>query len=734
MFIPLLSNRFGWLGLSFICAALLALTAIAGSAFAAVPLLGEAGQAQQLGGQQGLPTGNDIFAYPLRGLPPGALLPHGEHLIVAAQEASAATEQDGPQGDQCLVVDPSENAGTLDNKLLGADMVSASDGWAVGAYSTTQTTRDAMIQHWGGTEWSLVADPNFGANDNVLQGVTVISANDVWAVGSVKSGSRYETLTEHWNGTAWTRVTSPNPGTGNNILLRVDGDTPDNVWAVGIYLQSSVRTLVMHWDGTQWNVVPSANPGGLVNVFTDVDLVPSTGEAGKSPSGGSSEVWAVGYYLNGSLFGQTLIQRFDGTQFVVVPSPNVNSYDNLLYGIDSLSSNDIWVAGHYYNNSLGLFQTLIIYWNGTAWSIQSSENGEGNNYLFDISMSGPASGPAKGLSASGQQQGVAVGGRQNGNEPTWATLETYDEEFDAWHRASVLVNAEINDAGPSLIDSLVMFLAGGAPADPLDAPGGGPQQTWAASYSLACSGGSTPTPVGPTPTSSAATPTRTSTPALPTATPTACTHGQFSDVPPGSTFYQYVTCLVNQNVIAGYPDCTFRPGNNITRGQLAKVVSNAANFQETHQEQTFEDVAVGSTFHLFVERLASRGIVGGYACGGAGEPCVAPGNKPYFRPNASVTRGQTSKITAIAKGLPDPPSGQQSFQDVPEGSTFWTWIEALAASGAINGYACGGAGEPCVPPSNRPYFRPANNVTRGQASKIVANAFFPECYTPEDSR
>ncbi|HEX9989324.1 MAG TPA: hypothetical protein VGE45_12705 [Chloroflexia bacterium] len=32
--------------------------------------------------------------------------------------------------------------------------------------------------------------------------------------------------------------------------------------------------------------------------------------------------------------------------------------------------------------------------------------------------------------------------------------------------------------------------------------------------------------------------------------------------------------------------------------------------------------------------------------------------------------------------------------------------------------------EPCDDP-NRPYFRPFNNVTRGQASKIVANAFFP---------
>jgi len=128
-----------------------------------------------------------------------------------------------------------------------------------------------------------------------------------------------------------------------------------------------------------------------------------------------------------------------------------------------------------------------------------------------------------------------------------------------------------------------------------------------------------------------------------------------------------------------------------------------------------------------VERLASRNIIGGYACGGAGEPCVPPANLPYFRSYAQVTRGQSCKIVAIAASLPAPPSGQQTFQDVPPGSTFWQWIESLARAGTIGGDVCGGAGEPCVPPQNRPYFRPGNNVTRGQASKIVSNTFFPDC-------
>jgi hypothetical protein len=212
-----------------------------------------------------------------------------------------------------------------------------------------------------------------------------------------------------------------------------------------------------------------------------------------------------------------------------------------------------------------------------------------------------------------------------------------------------------------------------------------------------------------------------------TATGTACIG--FSDVPPGSTYYPYVSCLAERDVVGGYADCTFRPANPVTRGQLSKIVSLAAAFYEGHSEQTFEDVPVGSTFHLYVERLASRGIISGYACGGPGEPCIPPGNRPYFRPNANVTRGQTAKLVAIAANLPAPPQGQRSFEDVPEGSTFWQWIEELSTAGAINGYPCGGAGEPCVPPGNRPYFRAGNNVTRGQSAKIVANTFFPDCQT-----
>jgi hypothetical protein len=190
-----------------------------------------------------------------------------------------------------------------------------------------------------------------------------------------------------------------------------------------------------------------------------------------------------------------------------------------------------------------------------------------------------------------------------------------------------------------------------------------------------------------------------------------------------------VRCLACRGIINGYPDGTFKPNNLVTRGQLSKIVSNSAGFNDPQTTQLFEDVPVGSTFFDFIGRLASRSYINGYPCGGASEPCVPPYNLPYFRPNSNATRGQISKIVSNSAGFSDPPSGQ-TFQDVPVGSTFYDFIERLASRGVMSGYPCGGAGEPCVPPGNLPYFRPNNNATRGQTSKIVANTFFPACQTP----
>jgi subtilisin-like proprotein convertase family protein len=217
---------------------------------------------------------------------------------------------------------------------------------------------------------------------------------------------------------------------------------------------------------------------------------------------------------------------------------------------------------------------------------------------------------------------------------------------------------------------------------------------------------------------------------------------QFADVPPTHTFYAYVQCLTCRGIISGYPcggtgePCFvenmpyFRPNNSITRGQIAKIVSSSAGFNEEAGMQIFEDVHEGSPFYAWINRLAMRGHMAGYPCGTlTSEPCVSPGNRPYFRPMANATRGQLAKIVANAAQFQDNP-GPQIYEDVPTNNTFFAFINRLSNRQVMGGYLCGTMpGEPCMPPGNRPYFRWAADVTRGQASKIVANTFFQGCET-----
>jgi hypothetical protein len=212
-----------------------------------------------------------------------------------------------------------------------------------------------------------------------------------------------------------------------------------------------------------------------------------------------------------------------------------------------------------------------------------------------------------------------------------------------------------------------------------------------------------------------------------TAVATACTI-TFPDNNPGDTFYEYIQCLACKGVVTGYPDGMFHAERNITRGQISKIVSNSAGFNEDPGDQIYQDVPPGSPYYAYINRLTNRGIMSGYPCPERPAGGCSPDNPVIFLPNANATRGQLAKIVSNAANFNEAMSGQY-YADVPptgQGSQFYEWIMRLTNRGVMSGYACGGPGETCDA-QNRPYFRWNAQVTRGQASKIVANTFFPNC-------
>lgn len=128
----------------------------------------------------------------------------------------------------------------------------------------------------------------------------------------------------------------------------------------------------------------------------------------------------------------------------------------------------------------------------------------------------------------------------------------------------------------------------------------------------------------------------------------------------------------------------------------------------------FTDVQSGDYFSAGVEYLAERCVISGYA---------NDDGSYSFRPYNNTTRAQMVKIVVGAQAVPayTPAAGAYTFEDVPPTHPFFTFIEAASHAGIVSGYVCG-QGDPCIPPANRPYFRPSANVTRAQLSKIVAVA------------
>ena len=255
------------------------------------------------------------------------------------------------------------------NELHGVSAVSDSDVWAVGvSYNTERTLSTSLIEHWNGTQWTVVPSPNPSSTLNVLNAVAAVSANDVWAVGIAPTGSN-PILIIHWNGSVWSVVPNPNSSMPLNNLAALAVVSANDVWAVGTGLIGDEdATATLHWNGTAWSVIPSPNVGPEVdNTLAGVTAV------------ASNDVWAVGTQQPTSLTDpHTLILHWNGVAWTIVPSPNDggSTVDNHLLAAAAVASNDVWATG------FSGFGTLSEHWDGTRWTVVPTPGIAGSEPLF----------------------------------------------------------------------------------------------------------------------------------------------------------------------------------------------------------------------------------------------------------------------------------------------------------------------------------------------------------------
>ncbi len=582
---------------------------------------------------------------------------------------------------------PSPNVGPGSNRFYAITARAPDDIWAVGTYSTTNDLLQTLTVHWDGSAWSVIPSPNPGPTFSALYGVTALAANDAWAVGYyVGTGGVVgdQTLALHWDGSTWTQIHAPSPGYNYyNALHAVTAFSPVDVWGVGLYRYTSPNSLLEHWNGSVWTQGDAAS-GGQVNHLYGV-----SGVAGNA-------IWTVG----------TTILHWDGMAWNAVAIPGSTQ----LFGIRAVTATNVWAAGVNFNSN-----TAIVHWDGSAWATVPSPNigtlngidlanttdgwavgssslhWDGSNWSF-VPIAG--NGTLRGVAALAPGNVWAAG--ETGSAGGYRTLiEHYGPACPGTPTATVTITPPIaTDTAtatrsiPLPTDTLTVTLTRG--------PTQLPSPTGTAGPSATATLPTTATATGTVP---------------PSVTVTPCTI-HFSDVTdPAAYYYAGVYYLACHGVISGYSDGTFRPFNQTTRGQLAKIV--VLGFALPIQTPvaggySFSDVAAGSTFFPYVETAAAAGLVSGYTCGGEGEPCDGE-RRPYYSAGANVTRGQLAKIVVRAArwGLVAPP--QATFSDVAVGSTFYAYVETAVCHGILSGYSDG-------------TFRPTASATRGQIAKIVTAA------------
>jgi hypothetical protein len=147
--------------------------------------------------------------------------------------------------------------------------------------------------------------------------------------------------------------------------------------------------------GTDWQIVPSPNLGTKSSILRGVAAVSAT------------DVWAVGV-AGGQSSGlpfRPLIEHWDGASWAVVPAAKEPRGSAELRAVHAISSNDVWAVGDSVQHlETSPERTLVEHWDGTRWSIvKSVDVGPGSNSFSavaatssnDVWAAGAAFGPAQ---------------------------------------------------------------------------------------------------------------------------------------------------------------------------------------------------------------------------------------------------------------------------------------------------------------------------------------------------
>lgn len=192
----------------------------------------------------------------------------------------------------------------------------------------------------------------------------------------------------------------------------------------------------------------------------------------------------------------------------------------------------------------------------------------------------------------------------------------------------------------------------------------------------------------------------------PSATPAPTSTVNLSDVSSDYWARPFIQALADNNVIAGFPDGTFRPNQAVTRAEFAALIQKAFGSQNRVRQLSaggFSDVPTGYWAASAIQSAYETGFLAGY-----------PGN--VFLPNQQIPRVQG--IVALANGLGLTTSSTGASSDL---STYYTDASSIP-NYAVNSVTAATQSNLVVNYPDIKQLNPQQPLTRAEAAALLYQA------------
>ncbi|MGO9973861.1 MAG: hypothetical protein ACLP01_13860 [Solirubrobacteraceae bacterium] len=183
-------------------------------------------------------------------------------------------------------------------------------------------------------------------------------------------GGLFSAMSAVANTARWSIQPAPSPSGAQGIsLMGVSCSSPAACIAVGYYQPAGTEqltlTLAERWDGSSWSILPTPNPSALYSALDGVSCISAT------------NCVAVGKACSDSCIGwETLVERWDGSAWTVETSPDddlANDNLNQLASVSCSSADACTAVGDATGNISMNFtpSTLTLRFDGAGWSLQT---------------------------------------------------------------------------------------------------------------------------------------------------------------------------------------------------------------------------------------------------------------------------------------------------------------------------------------------------------------------------